>query len=80
MLDGVLDLGEILYWKFDLRLTHPLCSRDIIADSINETLNDLHVKISKLKNVTENPHGIRTNECTRILCPEGKESKLEIII
>ena len=80
MLEGVLDLGEISYWKFDLRLTHPLCSRDIIADSINDTLNDLHVRISKLKNVTGNPHGIRTNECIRILCPEKKGSKSEVTI
>jgi hypothetical protein len=76
----VLDLGEISYWKFDLRLTHPLCSRDIIADSLNDTLNDLHVRISKLKNVTGNPHGIRTNECVRILCPERKGSKSRITI
>lgn len=71
-------------WNFILEIWSlayaPSCSRDTIADSINDTLNDLHVKISKQKNVTENPHGIRTKEYIRILCPERKGSKSEITI
>ena len=46
-LEGVFDLSEISYSKFDLWLTHTLRSMDTISNSINDVLNNLHVRLAK---------------------------------